>query len=338
VGTGTAGIQGKIIEVRGIEGLKNRSIEDIKGKIVFFNKSADPTRLNTFTAYGGAVSQRTSGAVAAAKSGAIAVLVRSITLARDYYPHTGVLHYQEGVEKIPAVSLSTLDADELSDWLKRDPDLMVSFKTEIKTGPDLESYNVIGEIRGTRNPNKIITVGGHLDCWDNSPGAHDDGGGCIQSIEVLRLFLNNRIKPFHTIRAVMFMDEEVAQRGGLVYAQKALADKEEHIAALESDRGVFQPRAIGISTGKIGYQKLEKYQSYFSKYGVRITRGGGGVDIGPLKAKYPLITLLSLIPDNQRYFDYHHSAADTIDKVNIREMQMGSASIACIIYLIDRYF
>jgi hypothetical protein len=204
--------------------------------------------------------------------------------------------------------------------------------------PDSKSHNVIGEIKGSHFPEKIISVGGHLDAWFNSPGAHDDGGGCMQAIEVLRLFKALNIKPKHTVRAVMFMDEEVSQRGGQAYAAAASKKGEHHLAAIESDRGVLIPRSLGITAPPDTFNTLLAYKKHFAPYGIEISRGGGGVDIGPLKTPYPDIILGTLIPDSQRYFDYHHSANDTFAQVNIREMQMGSAALACLVYLIDRLF
>ena len=201
----------------------------------------------------------------------------------------------------------------------------------------IEGLNVIGEIRGIEYPEQIITVGGHLDAWDNSPGAHDNGGGCMQSIEVLRLFRELNIKPKRTIRAVMFMDEEIAQRGGKKYAEQAAEMNEKHYFAIESDRGVSSPTGFSIDTSEENFNKLLAINEYFEEYGIfNFFRGGSGVDIGFLKEATPEVVLVGLVTDPQRYFDYHHSANDTFDKVNRREMQLGSAAMASIIYLVDR--
>ena len=336
VGTGPEGIRGKILEVEGLAELEQLSPPQVAGRVVFFNQAMNPTRLNTFRAYGEAVPQRIDGASAAGRRGAVAVLVRSVTNALDDFPHTGVMHYQSGVPRIPAVAISTLEAERLSRRLSSGEEVSIRFTTRCIQHPEKISHNVIGEITGSRYPDQIITVGGHLDCWDNSPGAHDDGGGCIQAIQVLSLFKACGIRPRHTLRAVMFMDEEVAQRGGLAYAREALGNGERHVAALESDRGVFTPRALGVSDGKIGFNRVKKYQHLFTPYHIAIIPGGGGVDIGPLKNGFPKITLMSLIPDDARYFDFHHSAADTPDQVHPREMQLGTAAMACLVYLVDR--
>jgi len=335
VGTGSGGLKAGVVEIGSLSDLEKLGMEQIRGKIVFFNRPMDPAMVNTFASYGGAADQRTLGAIEAAKFGASGVMVRSLTTALDDFPHTGVLRYTEGVPKIPAVAVSTMGADLLSQWLQDDPELSLFIRTECHDHGEVGSANVIGEIKGSLYPDQIITVGGHLDAWDLGEGAHDDGAGCMQSIEVLRLFKELGIRPKRTIRAVMFMDEEVAQRGGAEYARQAELNGEKHYFALESDRGGLLPLAIGISAPAERLVKMMELKRYFEPYGIRITEGGGGVDIGPLK-KFGT-PLSSLIPDSQRYFDYHHSANDTFDKVNNRELQLGSAAIAALVYLVDLY-
>ncbi len=176
---------------------------------------------------------------------------------------------------------------------------------------------------------------GHLDAWDNSEGAHDDGAGCVQAMEVLRLYKSLGIRPKRTVRAVMFMDEEIAQRGGKKYAELAELRNEHHYVALESDRGGLLPRGFGIGTSDIRLENMLALEKYFKPYGITEFRsGGGGVDIAPLK-KFGT-PLISFVPDPQRYFDYHHSPNDTFEQVNIRELQMGSAAMASLLYLIDK--
>jgi len=335
IGTDDEGIVSQVIEVQDFDELAQLGEEKVKGKIVFFNRAMDPTRMNTFRAYGGAVNQRTSGAAQAAKYGAAAAIIRSATTAIDNHPHTGVMIYQEGIPKIPGVCVSTRGANLLSAWLKEDPGLNLHLISNCKNYPDVTSYNVVGEIKGSAYPDQIITIGGHLDAWDNSEGAHDDGAGCIQSIEVLRLYKELGIRPKRTVRAVMFMDEEIAQRGGKKYAELARLNNENHYAALESDRGGLLPRGFGIGTKGDRLEKFLALEKYFVPYGItEFTRGGGGADIGPLRDFGAV--LISFVPDGQRYFDYHHSPNDTFEQVNIRELQLGSASIAALIYLIDK--
>lgn len=335
IGTGEDGLLAKVVEVHGIKDLENFSKDDLEGKIVFFNEPMDPTLINTFSAYGKAASQRTRGAAEAAKYGAVGVVVRSLTTSLDDFPHTGVMRYEEVVEKIPAVAISTNGAELLSKWLQKDLDLNFYFRTTCKTMPDVNSHNVIGEIRGTEYPDEIITVGGHLDAWWPGEGAHDDGAGCMQSIEVLRLFQKLEIKPKRTIRAVMFMDEEVAQRGGKEYALQAGLKNEKHYFAIEADRGALTPHGFGVSGPENRVEQILSLKPYFEPYGITYFKeGGGGVDIRPLKQFGT--PLSSLVTDMQRYFNFHHSGNDTFEKVNFREFQMGSAAMASFIYLIDK--
>jgi carboxypeptidase Q len=336
VGTGDDGVSAKVVEVQNFAELEKLGRENIEGKIVFFNRAMDPTMLNTFGAYGGAAEQRTNGAARAGAYGAIAVVVRSLTTAQDDFPHTGVMRYDDAVPKIPAVAISTNGANLLSKWLKNDTELNFFFRTTSYELPEVMSHNVIGEIKGSEFPEHIITIGGHLDSWESGEGAHDDGAGCMQSIEVLRLFKKMGIQPKRTIRAVMFMDEEVAQRGGDEYARQAGLKKENHYFALEADRGGLMPKGFGVSAPDDRLEKILALKKYFEPYGITyFKKGGGGVDIGPLKQFGT--PLSSFIPEMQRYFDYHHSGNDTFEQVNFRELQMGSAAIASFIYLIDKH-
>jgi carboxypeptidase Q len=334
VGTSEEGIISGVVEVHDFEELKNLGKKNTEGKIVFFNRPADNEAINTFAAYGGAVNQRTQGASEASKAGAVAVIVRSATQALDDFPHTGVTRYEENVKRIPAVCVSTLDAELLSKWIKTDPTLKIHLTSTCQNFPDTWSYNVIGEIRGKDKPEEYITVGGHLDAWDIAEGAHDDAGGCIQAVEMIRIFKKLGIRPSRTVRAVMFMNEEMTGTGGRTYAQQAAAKGEVHYAALEADRGVMSPRGFGFDADSVRLEKLESLSSYFIPYNIRdFDRGGGGSDISPLKAMGAL--QIGYIPDIQRYFYYHHSANDTFEQVNFREFQMGSAAIAALIYLLD---
>jgi carboxypeptidase Q len=334
VGTTSEGLLSKIIEVHDFEELSTLGRKNIEGKIVFFNRPVDNRLINSFAGYGGAVNQRVQGASEAAKYGAVAVIVRSATQALDDFPHTGVLRYDDKINKIPAVAVSTLDAELLNRWLKTDPELRVHLISTCKNYPDTWSYNVIGEIYGSQKPNEFISSGGHLDAWDIGEGAHDDAGGCVQAIEMIRIFRKLGIKPKRTVRAVMFMNEEMSGTGGRVYADEAKRKGEIHYAALESDRGVLSPRGFGFDAEGTRLQKLLALASWFAPYNIRdFDKGGGGSDIGPLKTQGTL--LIGSIPETQRYFYYHHSANDTFEQVNMREFQMGSAASAALIYLID---
>lgn len=333
------GITAAVIEVKNFEELRSMG-DNVRGKIVFFNRPFDASLFDTFQAYSGAVNQRSQGAIEAARLGAVGVIVRSMTNIIDDNPHTGGMRYQEGVEKIPAAAISTKAAELLSQKLKlrKLPIIQFYFKQSCRTLPDVISYNVVGEIRGSEKPENIITVGAHLDSWDLAEGAHDDGTGVTQSIEVLRMFKALNIKPKNTVRAVMFMNEENGLRGGLKYAELAKQNNENHIAALESDEGGFTPRGFTIEDSPAAMAHLAKWRSLLEPYQVtELIAGGGGADIGPLKSAVPGIVLIGYKPDSQRYFDIHHASSDVFENVNKRELELGAASMAALIYLIDKY-
>ena len=337
VATPKNGITAQVIEVNSIEEAENLG-EKLKGKIVFFNKAFDPTLINTFKAYSGCVTLRYSGAKVAGKYGALGVIVRSMTHAVDNFPHTGSMSYGDlpNNQKVPTAAISTYGANLLSKHLKENPTLQFYFKQNCETLPDVLSYNVIGEITGSKYPDTYITVGGHLDSWDVGDGAHDDGAGVVQSIEVLRLLKLTNIKPKHTIRAVLFMNEENGLKGGRKYAEEAKKNNEIHIAALESDSGGFTPRGFSFDANSKNHKLFESWVPLLAPYGLHtMKKGGSGADIGPLKSDN--ISLFGYRPDTQRYFDYHHSEKDTFDKVNKRELELGAASIASLVYLLDNY-
>ena len=335
VGTGSKGITAQVVEVRSLDRLAELGKEVIKGKIVFFNRPMEQAKLTTFSAYGEAVDQRVSGASEAARYGAIGTVVRTVGTAQDDYPHTGTLRYKEDAPQIPAVAISTNDAEVLHKMLSEQPNLKFHFQTSCKMLPDVLSYNVVGELKGSTNPEEYIVVGGHLDSWDVGEGAHDDGSGCVQSIEVLRLFKILNIKPKHTIRAVMFMNEENGLRGGNEYARMAKEKHEKHIAAIESDAGGFSPKGFRFSGTDEQRNKYLKFKQYFAPFDIfSFERKGGGADIYPLAEQGT--PLMGLYPDSQRYFDYHHADTDTFDKVNRRELELGAACMASLVYLIDQ--
>ena len=339
VGTGAKAIKAPVVEVNSWEALDSLNERGIRGKIVFYNRPMDPTKIRTFDAYGGAVDQRSIGAIRAAKYGAVGVLVRSMNLRLDDFPHTGAMRYDSAYTLIPAVAISTNAAEKLSNLLALEKDITVSMQLDCQTLPDVLSYNVIGEIRGSEQPDNIILVGGHLDSWDVGHGAHDDGAGCVQSMDVLRYFLRLGYRPRHTIRCVLFMNEENGLRGGREYAREADRKEEYHLCAIESDAGGFTPRGFTFDgdeavVGKL-FEKVSEFQDLLSPYNLTLSRGGGGADIGPLKAQQGLLSGYS--PDSQRYFDFHHAATDVFDAVNQRELELGAASMATLVYLLDKY-
>jgi carboxypeptidase Q len=336
VGTGDKGLTGKVIEVKSYDELRKLGRENVEGKIVFFSRTADQRGYTTGYGYGSSVGQRVNGAVEGARYGAIGVVVRSATVSYDYFPHTGVMRYNDSLTKIPAIAISTKDADKLSELLKADSDLSFYFRTTCKQNPDVRGYNVIGEIKGSEKPDEIILVGGHIDSWDLGEGAHDDGTGIIQSMEVLRLFQALGIKPKHTIRCVAFIDEEIDQKGARKYAEVVKEKNEKHIAAIESDMGGLTPHGFAFEMGEERFEKYKDFQKYFEPYWLHLfVKGGSGVDVSFMDAAE--VDLIGLIVDSQQYFDYHHSANDVFENVNRREMQLGSASLAGLIYLIDKY-
>ena len=313
VSTPAAGLKAEVIEVQGIEELEELGRAKIQGKIVFFNRPMDPTNILTFKSYGGCVDQRYSGAKEAAKYGAVGVVVRSMNLRQDDLPHTGAMSYGDlpPRARIPACAISTNGASYLSSALKIKPDLKFYFKQNSRVHADVQSYNVIGEITGSVYPDRYIIVGGHLDSWDLGDGSHDDGAGCVQSMEVLRLFKEMDYRPRHSIRVVLFMNEENGLRGGNKYAEEAKLKQEQHVFALESDAGGFTPRGFSFDTDQANFDQIQGWKSLFSPYLIHyFEKGGGGADIGPLKDGQ--IVLAGLRPDSQRYFDHHHAANDYI--------------------------
>jgi hypothetical protein len=338
ISTPLAGIKAHVLEVQSIDQLKKTPRDSIKGKIVFFNRPMQADIISTFEAYGGCVNQRYVGAKEAARFGAIGAIVRSMNLRLDDLPHTGAMSYgNTPIEnRIPSAAISTNDAERLSGMLKIDPNLKFYFKQNCKQLKDVQSYNVIGELTGTQYPNQIIIVGGHLDSWDLGDGSHDDGAGCVQSMDVLRLLKLTGIKPKRTIRVVLFMNEENGLRGGLKYAEVAKRKGERHIFALESDSGGFTPRGFSFDGPDYKISQILEWKSLFEPYLIHYFRmGGSGADIGPLKDKD--IVLAGLSPDSQRYFDHHHASNDTFDAVNKRELELGAATMTSLVYLIDKY-
>jgi hypothetical protein len=335
VGTGDKGILAEIIEVQSFEELNELGKKKVEGKIVFFNRPMDPNLIHTGSAYSGAVGQRVYGASKAAALGALGVIVRSITLKMDDVPHTGTLVYDEEGKKIPALAISIVGAELLSKSIKENEALKFYMESHAEMLPDVLSYNVVGELKGSEFPDEYIVVGGHLDSWDVGDGSHDDGAGCVQSIEAIRLFKTLGLRPKRTLRAVMFMNEENGLRGGKTYARLAKENEEKHIAALESDSGGFSPRGFGIKSDSLTLQRMQTWSSIFKPYFAdQLSKGYGGADINPLGEQGTV--LIGLRPDSQRYFDIHHTAEDTFDKVNRRELELGAAAMASLIYLIDQ--
>ena len=338
ISTPSIGISANVIEVKNFNELKMIGKDSIRGKIIFYNRPMDPTLINTFQAYGGSVNQRTQGAVEAAKLGAVGVIVRSMTTSLDDYPHTGSMYY-DGLslnQRIPAAAISTNGAELLSSMLSLNPNIKFFFRQNSKNFPDVLSHNVIAQINGSEKPDEIILIGGHLDSWDLGDGSHDDGAGIVQSMEVLRILKDLNYSPKRTIRVVLFANEENGLRGGTKYAEEARLNNEKHFFALESDAGGFTPRGFSFDTSEKEFKTIKKFENLFIKYGMdNFFIGGSGADIGPLKNGE--VILAGLRPDTQRYFDYHHAASDTFDKINKRELELGAAAMTALVYLLDNY-
>jgi hypothetical protein len=337
VGTGPKGVLAPAVLINTFDELEQHK-DDLKGKIVFYNYHFNPLFVETFQAYGDAVRYRGGGASRAAKYGAVAVLVRSMSSSVDNVPHTGALMYNDSFPKIPAAAVGLQDADELAIELTEHPGaVMVNLRTGGRMLPDTIAHNVIGELRGTEFPDQYITVGGHLGSWDPAEGAQDDGAGCVQSIEVLRALKAIGYKPRHTIRVVLFANEENGGRGGRKYAEAAKAKGEKHLLALESDAGGFTPRAFQLSLSDDSLAAIRPWLDLLRPYGVYVfEKGGGGSDTNPMKAAVGAV-VGELRPDSQRYFDYHHARTDVLENVNKRELEMGAVNMAALIYLVDKY-
>jgi hypothetical protein len=337
IATPKKGITAEVIEVHSIKEIVTLGVDKIKGKIVFFNRPMQPENIETFTSYGGCVDQRFGGAKEASKFGAVATIVRSMNMRLDDFPHTGAQSYGDIPKEnyIPTAAISTNGAELLSKSLKANPNLKFYLKQSCLQMEDVLSYNVIGEITGSEHPEKIMVVGGHLDSWDLADGSQDDGAGVVQSMEVLNIFKSIGYKPKNTIRAVLFMNEENGGRGGKKYEELSKANNENHIFALESDSGGFSPRGFSFETDEVNLAKIQTWKGLFEPYLIHsFTKGHSGSDIEPLTSKK--IIKAGLHPDSQRYFDYHHAANDKFDAVNKRELELGAATMAALMYLIDQ--
>lgn len=332
VSTPENGLIANVIEVKSFDELKLKA-SDIKGKIVFFSRAIDQGLINTFSGYGQAVDQRVYGAIEAAKYGAVGVVIRSVTTKFDNVPHTGVMLYVDSLPKIPAAAIGYTDSDFLSEQLKLNPNLLLKLRMNCRTLEDAQSFNVIGEIKGTDYPDEVVVVGGHFDSWDVGCGAHDDGAGCIQSIEVLDLFKRLNINPKRTVRCVLFINEENGSRGGIEYGKFAASSNEIHVAAIEADRGAFTPVGFNVDSDSVTINKISNWLPVLERASIEwIKKGGSGVDVSKIKnAK----ALLGFVPDDQRYMDLHHSANDVFEEVHPREFELGSAAMAVMVFLLS---
>ncbi len=338
ISTSIFGLEAPVVEVKSFEELENLGRQQVEGKFVFYNKPMPPQLISPLDAYRVTVQHRTQGAYRAAKLGAVGTIVRSLTLNQDDFPHTGNMSYEDlaNRDRIPAAAISTNSANLLSSMLKLNPNLLFYLKQNCKNYPEVLSHNIIVEIKGSEYPNQIIVFGGHLDSWDLGDGAHDDGAGVVQSMDVLHLFQLLDYEPKRTLRLVLWTNEENGLRGATTYAQEAREKSENHIFAIESDAGGFSPRGFTFEATDQQFEKLQSWQPYFySYYADRFVRDGSSLDVVPLRNGTTV--LAGLRPDLQRYFEFHHAANDTFDKVNKRELELGAAALASMVYLVDQF-
>jgi len=336
VSTPPGGITAPMILINNFDELERRKNE-IRGRIVFYNYPFDVNFVWVFNAYKEAVPYRADGPSRAAKYGALGVVVRSMTSSTDNLPHTGAMVYNDSFPKIPALAVGLADADKMAAAFNKQKDLQLFISTDAHSLPDTVGYNVIGEWKGSEFPDQYIVVGGHLDSWDPAEGASDDGTGCVHSIEVLRALKAIGYKPKHTIRFILFTDEENGGRGATAYASEAKTKNEKHIFALESDAGGFSPRGFSFKGDEAQLAVVRSWLPLFVPYGVtEFPAFGAGADVEPLHDSTGVLAS-ELTPDSQRYFDYHHAASDTFEKVNKRELELGAINMAAMIYLVDKY-
>lgn len=332
-GTGGKDVSGEIIIVKSMAEYDKLTPEQVKDKIVFFNYPFSQSFVETFRGYGDAAKYRVTAASLTAKKGGKFAIIRSLSSAFDDVPHTGAMRYEDKVSKIPAVAIGNTTADELEALLKAQK---VTAKLNSNCGMKGEklSYSVIGEITGKKDQS-VIVAGGHLDSWDVGEGAHDDGAGIVQSIEVLRTFKKLGIKNNHTIRIVCFANEENGVKGGIQYGKTAKDKNEKHIFAIESDAGGFTPRGIALEMDDAKRNQIKSWAGLFFPYGVYNFEGRySGTDIYPLHDMG--VPTAELVPDSQRYFDIHHTEEDTFEKVNRRELLLGATAMTQLIYMIDK--
>lgn len=339
VGTDGA-VEAEVVVVREFEELDSLGPEGLDGRIAFFNRPMDPLMISAGGAYGGAYQQRSRGAVESAEHGGVAALVRSLTHAMDTFPHTGAMRYLDTVPKVPAAAISTVDSRRIARLVEAGHEVRVGLEMGCVLHEDKAQANVIAEWTGTEYPDRYIVVGGHLDSWDIGEGAHDDGAGIVHSIEVMRTLVALGYQPRHTLRVVLFINEENGNNGGKTYARIAREKGEWHVAALESDAGGDAPRGWSLDATDEGTAAVRAWQESLMDYGMGdLRRGGAGVDIGPLKTEAPAgkrPLMVGLRPNSQRYFDYHHSERDVFENVHPRELKLGAAAMTSMVYLLDQ--
>ena len=324
IATPRGGLKAEVIVVNDWDELESRSNE-VPGKIVLFNAP--------FTSYGETVAYRYSGASAAAKHGAVASLIRSIGPWSMNTPHTGVMAYNDDVQKIPNAALTMEDAMMLSRIHDRGNKIIVKLDMNARMVADRWSRNVLGEIKGSMYPDEVVVVGGHIDSWDVGQGAHDDGGACIASWEAIRLIKELGLKPKRTIRCVMWTNEENGGKGNKGYRDMHMDEMDKHVLAIESDGGVFSPKGFGFSGNDSARKIVEEIHALMKPIGANtISEGGRAADVAPLNDEG--VPVMSLKVDGSKYFWYHHTNADTFDKVDFNEFNRCIAAMAIMAYVV----
>lgn len=324
IATPPQGITADVMVVKSYDDLTARAAE-AKGKIVLFNVP--------FTVYGQTVAYRGGGAVAAARVGAVASLVRSITPYSMRTPHTGGMAYNDSVPKIPHAAITPEDADMIARMIQRGERVRVKLTMSARMMPDAQSRNVIAELRGTTSPDEVVVMGGHIDSWDVGRGAMDDAGGVVVAWEAIKILKELGLTPKRTIRVVGWTNEENGTRGGNGYRDAHRAELDKHIAAIESDGGVFKPLGFGFTGSDSAFAIVRQIGTLLAGIGAGdIARGGGGADIGPIMALG--VPGLGLNVDGTRYFWYHHTDADTVDKLDQREVALCVAVMAVMAYVL----
>jgi carboxypeptidase Q len=322
IATPAAGITAEVLVVTSYDDLTARAA-DARGKIVLFDVP--------FTSYGATVRYRGGGAVAAARVGAVASLVRSVGPFSMRTPHTGGMQYDSTVTRIPHAAITSEDASMLHRMQDRGEKIVVTLRMEATTLPDVPSRNVVAELRGSEKPDEVIVFGGHIDSWDVGRGAMDDGGGCVVAWEALRLMKKLGLRPRRTIRVVLWTNEENGGRGGTGYA--TANDPNKHVLAIESDGGVFKPAGFGFTGSDAAFAIVQQVGALLARIDAgTVTRGGGGADIGPLMRQG--VPGMGLQVDGTRYFWYHHTDADTIDKLDPIEMQLCVATMGVMAFVV----
>lgn len=337
-GSGAGKVRAPVAAFATVKELEEAPRQVVQGKIVYINQGFDPHPIETGTSYGMAVGSRRNGPAEASRKGALACLIRSMTHARDNYPHTGMTVFPEGVKPIPAAALSMTAADSLWQHARSSQPLTLYLETHCTQRPDTVSFNVTGTWTGRERPDEFIVAGGHLDAWDTGCGAHDDGAGCVQAMMAIHLLKKAGYEPRLSLRFVLFANEENGLRGAEEYYRQAMKRGEMHVAALESDAGGFTPRGFRFENNDALTGLLNSFLPLLKPYGIDYIRpGGSGADLSPFRNHTDCL-LLGYAPDSQRYFDFHHAASDVPENVHPRELELGSACMAALIYLLDKYW